>query len=161
MANISNRHRFINNQAVRFVLSAGMGFLVDIAVFRFLRLYVLTGKTYRLQGFNFNSQSVLLTISFFSGVLVNFLITRYLVFFESQTSAAKQLVRFAAVAIVGYLASLAIINVFIEKFAMNPDVARISTALSLFSASFFIHKFFSFSLSLRPHAAGSDNERGS
>lgn len=160
MASVSAHQRFFKNKAVRFVLSAGTGFLVDIAVFRFLRLYILTGKTYRLLGFNFNSQSVLLTISFFSGVLVNFLITRYLVFFESQTSAGKQLARFASVAIVGYLASLAIINVFIEKFAMNPDVARISTALSLFSASFFIHKFFSFSLSLRPHAAGADNDRG-
>jgi hypothetical protein len=32
---------------------------------------------------------------------------------------------------------------------MYPPVARITAALSLFFASYFVHKFFSFSLSLR------------
>lgn len=157
MANVITRYRAFNNQAVRFVLSAGAGFLVDISVFRFLRLYILTDKTYRIAGFNVNNHSLQLTISFFSGVMVNFLISRYLVFSESQTTATKQLIRFGAVSIVGYMASLGIINILIGRFGMNPDLARLATALSLFSASFFIHKFFSFSLSKKDHAA-TDNQ---
>ena len=158
MANVIARYRFFNNQAVRFVFSAGAGFLMDISVFRFLRLYILTDKTYRVAGFNVNNHSLQLTISFFSGVMVNFLISRYLVFAESQTSATKQLVRFASISIVGYMASLGILNVLIGRAGMNPDLARLATALSLFSASFFIHKFFSFSLSSKDHAAATNNE---
>jgi hypothetical protein len=40
---------------------------------------------------------------------------------------------------------------------MYPPVARVTAALSLFFASFFVHKIFSFSLSLRHHASGRNN----
>ena len=159
MANVIAGNRFLKSEVVRFLLSAGVGFLVDITVFRLLRLYILTDKSYRLPGFTVNSHSLQLTISFFSGVLVNFLITRYLVFAESKTSVGKQFSRFAAVAVAGYIASLAIINFLINKLLLNPDFARIITALSLFSLSFFIHKIFSFSLSLRKHASGRNNSQ--
>lgn len=158
MANAIARYRLFHNQVIRFVFSAGAGFLVDISMFRFLRLYVLTDKTYRIAGFNVNNHSLQLTISFFSGVVVNFLISRYLVFSESQTKLTKQLVRFGSVSVVGYLASLGIINLLIGRLGMNPEVARLATALTLFCASFFIHKFFSFSLSSNDHATTANNE---
>ncbi len=79
----------------------------------------------------------------------NFLITKYLVFNQSKTSGYKQFFRFATVATIGYFANLGIISIFIHQFNMYPPVARPLAALSLFFASFFVHKFFSFSLALR------------
>jgi len=92
------------------------------------------------------------------GVVVNFVITRYIVFHESVSSPLKQFVRFVSVAIIGFFANLFMLDIFIRSLNFYPPVARIAAALSLFFASFFVHKFFSFSLSLRHHAAGASSE---
>ncbi len=143
--------KIAKNQVARFILSAGMGFLVDVSVFFLLFHYAFTQRNYNILSVKINNSTLTLGISFTLGVLVNFLITKYLVFTESQTSAYKQFFRFAVVAAVGFFANLGIIEVFINYFDMYPPVARPLAALSLFFASYFVHKFFSFSLALRHH----------
>jgi putative flippase GtrA len=142
------------NQVARFIVSAGMGFLVDIAAFYLFYHRLFTQKDYHLIGVRITNSTMSLAVSFSLGVIVNFLITKYLVFVESETSALKQFLRFTAVAIVGFFANLGVIELFIHSFNMYPPVARPLAALSLFFVSYFVHKFFSFSLSLRHHHAG-------
>jgi len=72
-----------------------------------------------------------------------------LVFTASTTSSSKQFIRFTGVAIVGFFANLGAIKILIQDFDMYPPLARVLAAVSLFFASYFIHKVFSFSLSLR------------
>jgi len=144
-------HKIARNQVARFVISAGMGFLVDVTVFYLLYHNLLIQKKYHFFNSDFRNSTVSLTISYGMGVVVNFLITKYLVFTDSQTSAAKQFFRFATVAIIGFFANLGMISVFIHFFNMYPPVARPLAALSLFVASYFVHKFFSFSLAPRHH----------
>ncbi len=141
--------KIAKNQVARFVLSAGMGFLVDIFVFYLLYHNLLIQKRYHFFHSEFRNSTVSLTISYSLGVIVNFLITKYMVFTESKTSAYKQFFRFATVAMIGFFANLGMIRVFIYYFNMYPPIARPLAALSLFFASFFVHKFFSFSLALR------------
>jgi putative flippase GtrA len=161
MAKATLKQKIFDNQVARFILSAGSGALVDIAVFRVLHYYVLTSKSYRIATLPFSNYALSLTISFFTGVLVNFLMTRYMVFAESKSKSSKQFIRFMAVAIVGYFANLGLIKIFIQKLDMDADIARVTTLCCLFFASFFVHKFFSFSLSLRHHhATGTDSKTG-
>jgi len=151
-------HKIIKNQVVRFIFSAGAGFLVDISAFYLFYHNLLTEKTYQVFNATVRNSTISLAISFFLGVVVNFLITRYLVFSESKLAPYKQFVRFVSVAIIGFFANLGAIKILIQQFDMYPPVARIVAALSLFFASFFVHKLFSFSLSLRHHAVQSHNE---
>jgi putative flippase GtrA len=83
--------------------------------------------------------------------MVNFIITRLLVFTKSKLPLHKQLFRFATVAIIGFFANLGVLKILIQHFGVYPPAARICAALSLFLASYFVHKVFSFSLSLRQH----------
>jgi putative flippase GtrA len=157
-----NGSRFFKNQVVRFIFSAGMGFLVDVCVFYLLYRVLLKQPNYQILQYEVNRHSLSLGISFFVGVMVNFLITRYLVFQESTSSPAKQLIRFLAVAVLGFIANLIILN-FLVRVGVDAPLARVISALSLFFASFFVHKFFSFSIShKRRHAttATSDNRTG-
>ena len=84
-----------------------------------------------------------------------------MVFTESVSSPLKQFVRFVAVAIIGFFANLTVLKIFIQDVHMYPPVARPAAALSLFFASYFVHRFFSFSLSLRHHAAETGNQQSS
>src|ERR1700761_1161252 len=146
------------NHVARFILSAGTGFLVDIFAFYLFYHNLFEQPTYNVLNFRLTNYTLSLSISFFLGVIVNFLITKYAVFTESVTSPYKQFFRFVLVAIIGFYANLLMLKIFIRYLSLYPPVARIAAALSLFFASYFIHKFFSFSLSLRHHAAGAGNK---
>jgi len=152
MINKAFAQKLAKNQVLRFIFSAGIGFLVDISAFYLFYHNLLTEHTYQLMSYTLRNSTISLSISFFMGVVVNFLITRYLVFNESQSKPSKQFFRFMLVAIIGFFANLAVVNLLIRYFGIYPPLARIMAALSLFFASFFVHKLFSFSLSLRHHA---------
>ena len=147
MADINLASKIFKNQVVRFVLSVGIGFLVDAVSFFLIYHFILIQKSYQIFFYLAGNYSLSLSISYFLGVVVNFLMTRYFVFSDSKIPAYQQFFRFALVALLGYFASLFLLNFFINHFHLYPLFARIATALSLLVASFFIHKFFSFSLS--------------
>jgi len=149
MSNISLGNKLLNNQVIRFILSAGAGFLVDICTFYLFYHNLLVQKVYYILTFPVRNSTVSLALSFFLGVLVNFIITRYFVFSESKSPPYKQFFRFITVATIGFFANLLILKFFIQDVHLYPPVARPIAALSLFFASFFVHKLFSFSLSLR------------
>ena len=149
MAEINLGNKLLDNHIVRFVFSAGLGFLVDISAFYLFYHNFLVQKTYNILSVTVRNSTVSLALSFFMGVVVNFLITKYFVFSQSKSSSLKQFVRFASVAVIGFFANLAILKLFIQDLNMYPPVARPLAALSLFFASYFIHKAFSFSLALR------------
>ncbi|MBK0379568.1 GtrA family protein [Mucilaginibacter segetis] len=151
MAKRSLWYKITKSQALRFLLSAGAGFLVDISVFYVFYHNLFTQNRYQVLSLSVRNSTLSLCVSYCLGVLVNFLITKYMVFNESKSSPAKQFIRFAAVAFVGYFANLGVLKIMIQSWGFYPPLARICAALSLFAASFFIHKFFSFSLSLRQH----------
>ncbi|WP_419698648.1 GtrA family protein [Mucilaginibacter sp. NFX135] len=157
MANIKQANKLLDNQVVRFVISAGAGFLVDVSAFYLFYHNLLVRHTYQIFSLTVRNSTLSLALSFCMGVVVNFLITRYMVFTESKLSAYKQFIRFASVAFIGFFANLAVIKILIQDFGIYPPVARIGAALSLFFASFFVHKAFSFSLSLRKHATQKHN----
>jgi putative flippase GtrA len=143
------QHKLVKNQVFRFVFSAGVGFLVDISAFYIFYHNLLNQATYNVFFFTVRNSSLSLAISFFLGVIVNFLITKFLVFHESQSRSSKQFIRFISVAIIGFFANLAVVKFLIQDMGVYPPYARVMAALSLFFASYFIHKVFSFSLSLR------------
>ena len=154
MAETSTGKGFWDNEVVKFLISAGAGFLVDISAYYLFYNNLFKKSNYTLFSFNVQNSTLALAVSFVLGVIVNFLITRYFVFSESKSSPTQQFFRFVLVAIVGFAANLFVLKLFIRVFHMYPPLARITAALSLFFASYFVHKAFSFSLSLRHHAPG-------
>jgi len=149
MPEIKTGNNLLDNQIIRFVVSAGFGFLVDVIAFYLFYHNLLVQKTYNVFSLTVRNSTLSLALSFFMGVVVNFLITKYFVFAESKSSPYKQFFRFISVAFIGFFANLVILKIFTQGLQMYPPVARPLAALSLFFASYFIHKAFSFSLALR------------
>lgn len=152
MANALTR-KIAKNEVLRFILSAGAGFVVDIGCYYLFYHNLFRQNTYKVLHYPVTNYVLSLGVSFFLGVLVNFLITRYFVFTQSKLKPSVQFIRFASVAFIGFFANIGMLKLFVQVLHLYPPVARICAALSLFFASFFIHKVFSFSLSLRHHAA--------
>jgi putative flippase GtrA len=144
-------YKITKSQVVRFLISASAGFAVDISVFYLLYHNLFSQSTYHILFFTARNSTLSLTVSYCLGVMVNFLMTKYFVFKEASTSASKQFFRFTSVAVLGYFANLGVLKILIQWLNVYPPLARILAALSLFVASYFVHKLFSFSLSLRKH----------
>jgi putative flippase GtrA len=150
--------KLIDNQVVRFVLSAGAGFAVDMLAFNLFFHFLFKNKSYNILNAAVSNYAISFSISYIMGVTVNFLITRYFVFSESKLAPYKQFIRFISVATIGYFANLFLIVLMVKKLGIYPTYARPAAALSLFFASYFVHKLFSFSLSLRHHAVQSHHK---
>ena len=144
---VSAWHKLIQSRIFRFLLSAGTGFLVDVTSFYLCYNYIFTTRKYSVLLFTMGNHTLSLIVSFSLGVIINFLMTRYIVFNESKLSPQTQFVRFAAIAAIGLFASLLIMDLLVKPLHIYAPLARIITALSLFFASYFIHKFFTFGLS--------------
>src|SRR5437762_7561982 len=120
MVNEVLEHKLVKNQVFRFIFSAGIGFLVDISVFYLLYHNLLSQHSYQMFSVTVRNSSLSLAISFFLGVLVNFLITKFLVFNESQSRSSKQFIRFISVAIIGFFANLAVVKFLIQEMGVYP-----------------------------------------
>ncbi|AMR32989.1 hypothetical protein A0256_16975 [Mucilaginibacter sp. PAMC 26640] len=144
-------YKITKSHIIRFLLSASAGFLVDMLLFYMLFNVVFKRPSYLIFTFPVSNSSLALAISYSLGVVVNFTMTKLLVFKASETSPAQQFIRFSAVAFVGFFANLGVLTILIKNLHVYAPYARVGAALSLFVASYFVHKFFSFSLSLRQH----------
>ncbi len=82
MTNSKPTNKLLKNQVFRFVISAGAGFLVDVSAFYLFYHNLLVQRTYQIFSLTVRNSTLSLAISFCMGVIVNFLITRYLVFAE-------------------------------------------------------------------------------
>lgn len=137
--------RAMKNEVVRFFLSAGVGFLVDTLVYFLVYNYLFNKHGVTIYGHRMKGVTASLVISFSCQVITNFLITKYLVFSESDLKSRKQFFRFSLVAVLGFIANLLLLKLLVG-FDVYAPLARILAAVSLGAASYFVHKFFSFKI---------------
>src|ERR1700761_8487289 len=107
--------KILKNEVARFIFSAGAGFLVDMSAFLVFYHYLFTQKSYSIFNATVGNYTICLAISFFLGVIVNFLITKFVVFKTSRLAPWKQFLRFISVAFIGYFANLLVIKFLIHN----------------------------------------------
>lgn len=146
----STFRKLLKNQFFGFFLSAGVGFVVDAAVYYLMYNDVFHQQKFKFGGLTFTGEVLSLIISYSCNVICNFLLTKYFVFAHSKLAPRNQFMRFALVAFVGFFANLLLLRLFVSVFKMFPPVARIIAALSLGIVSYFVHKFFSFNIKREP-----------
>jgi putative flippase GtrA len=136
----------------RFAVSGGTATIVDASAYAiFVHLFgVPHAKVAHLEP----KHLVCYSLSYLLGLLTNFLISKYYVFYESTLKFHVQFVRFFIVALIGYIANYYvlllltwIVPLIIQlPKAIFPTFVRIMAAGSVAVGSFLMHKFFSFNI---------------
>jgi len=135
----------INNKVVRYIFSAGMATMVDVVVyFLFFNFIFLKSDQSIFDLLTLSAPTASLAISYSAGLMTNFLITKYLVFTESDLRGIHQLLRYILVAILILALNYLLMSFLIKTLDWYPTIARIFSALSIGCLSFIIHKFYSF-----------------
>lgn len=139
-------YRLVNNKAIRFFLSAGVATLVDVLIYFTVISYLLNYQRINFGWYSASAHNFSLCISYSCGVIINFLLTKYAVFTESNIRGRKQFRRFALIAFLGFFANYGLLRLFVEIFDFYPTPSRIASALSLGIASYYVHKLFTFKI---------------
>jgi putative flippase GtrA len=125
-------------------MSAGLGLLVDVTVYFITFTYIIEKRGVALFNYQTSAHEFSLFISYSTGVTANFLLTKYAVFSESTVASRKQFFRFALIAGIGFFANYTLLRFFVEIVGIVPILSRITSALSLGFASYYVHKLFTF-----------------
>lgn len=136
----------LNNKLVRFFMSAGIATLADVIIYFFVINFLFEHQRVYFGVYSASAHTLSLCVSYSCGVAVNFAITKYAVFNESTLAGKKQFSRFALIAFIGFFANYGLLRLFVEVFDFYPTPSRITSALSLGIAAYYIHKFFTFKI---------------
>ena len=145
-AEVSFFSKCVQNKIIRFFLSAGVAGLVDIFIYTMIINFVIYHQTVKIGTKQVSAHEFTLMISYTSGVIVNFFMTKFVVFTESTRRGRHQFVRFFSIAIIGFFASYGLLRFFVEYCHILPTFSRILTALVLGFLGYYVHKTFTFNV---------------
>ncbi len=140
--------KLLQNKIIRYFFSAGIATGVDVPVY-----FIAFNFIYQKQDVHFFHLFVLsaptasLALSYTCGLITNFLITKYLVFTESDLRGIHQLARYVMVAMLILVLNYFMMSFLIKVLEWYPTISRIVSAVSVGMISFVIHKFYSFKVS--------------
>lgn len=134
-------------RAIRYFFAAATATIVDIIVFWLVFNKVLHQKNHVfLSLFEFKAPTVSLICGFSCGLITNFLITKFLVFNESESETRKQFLRFITVNIFVLIANYFFMWFLKEHLHLYATVSRAVSAVTIGVFSFTAHKLFSFKM---------------
>ena len=136
---------FLDNKVIRYFFSAGMATGVDVTAYFMCYNYIFLKTDQDI--FNLivlSAPTASLAISYSLGLMTNFLITKYMVFTESDLRGIHQLMRYIIVAILILILNYLLMSFLISGLEWYPTISRIISAVSIGFLSFVIHKLYSF-----------------
>ncbi len=138
----------LESKVFRYFLSAGVATIVDISMYFIAFNYIYQKSDIHVFGsFTIAAATASLLLSYTLGLITNFLITKFLVFHESDLETHKQLFRYILVALVILVLNYVLMRFLIRNLDWFPTVARAFSAIAIGMLSFIIHKTFSFKVS--------------
>ena len=139
---------FSQSKVLRYFLSAGVATLVDVSMYFIAFNYIYEKIDIQVfNSFTISAATASLLLSYTMGLITNFLITKFLVFHESDLETHKQLFRYVLVALLVLVLNYLLMRFLIRNLEWFPTVARAVSAISIGVLSFIIHKTFSFRVS--------------
>ena len=144
--------RLLRIRFLRYVLAGGTATVVDMAVFVLLYRFLNLPEVIDLGWIAVGKETPCLLVSFSVGLVVNFNISKYFVFSESDLRTRTQFLRFAGFAFLVFVGNYLVmrsIRPYVgqhldESTLLYPVVVRAVPALAILVFSYLYHKYFSF-----------------
>lgn len=140
--------KFLRLKVVRYFFAAAVATLVDIWIYFIAFNYIYDKQNINFLGiYAFSAPTASLILSYTCGLITNFLITKFLVFTNSDLKTWQQFTRFVFVAIGVLCLNYGLMTFLINKLEWYPTISRAVSAVSVGVLSFVVHKTFSFRVS--------------
>ena len=137
--------KLLKNQGILYLFSGGTSTVVDYGIFYIFYNFIFMQQPINI-GFTLTAHTASLLIGSLCGMVVNFIIQRYIVFPESRESMRKrvQFARYIPVSALVISANYLVLKLLVEALLMNANIARALSAALVAIGSFFLNKYFTF-----------------
>lgn len=139
--------RFAEVKLIRYFFTAGTATLVDFATYFIFFQWVFKKADVPVFGLVLSGPIAALVISYSVGLVVNFILTKILVFNDSDLRTRVQFARYLMVAFVTFWANYFVLKALIELLNIYPTPSRMISAILVAFLSFSFHKVFTFKVS--------------
>ena len=136
--------KLLRSKAILYFFAAGTATLVDISMYFVSYNFLFKKEDVYFLNYILSAPSVALVISYSCGLIVNFSISKFLVFKESEMRTHKQFFRFVMVAFMVFIANYYLLSFLVRTLQWYPTIGRTVSALVIGVISFLSHKTFSF-----------------
>ena len=136
--------RLTEVKLVRYFFTAGTATLVDFATYFIFFHQVFKKEDVELFGYVISAPIAALIISYTVGLITNFILTKLLVFAESELRTRIQFFRYLVVAFITFWANYLVLKALIEWLNVYPTPARMLSAVAVAFLSFSFHKIYTF-----------------
>lgn len=128
----------------RYAACGGANMLLDILIYYVSYNYILNKEVLDLGFFAFKPHIAALWIAFCVSFPVGFLLSKYVVFTQSELRGRVQLFRYLLIVGVNLLLNYAFLKTMVEYLGFYPTIARIFTTCIIVTFSFLSQKHFTF-----------------
>lgn len=139
--------KLYHSKLIRYFVSAGTATGVDVLSYFLAYNFLFKKEGLPVAGIVITAPTLSLAVSYTLGLLTNFMMTKHLVFFESDLHTRKQLFRYVIVALLVLFLNYVLMTFLIRQANWYPTIARACSAVVVGLISFVVHKFFSFRIS--------------
>jgi putative flippase GtrA len=136
--------KFMPLQTFRYAVCGGSNMILDIAVYFISYNFILHKKILNLGFIAFEPYTAALWMAFCISFPTGFILSKYIVFNESQLKGRIQLFRYVLIVIVNLILNYSILKVLVEAFHFYPTIARIFTTCIVVAFSYLSQKHFTF-----------------
>ena len=136
--------KVLKHKGFLYLLSGGTATAIDIGSYYILFNIILKKQDIDWGWILITAPVASFIISYSLGFITNFIITKYVVFKESNLNGGKQLVRYMLVAVIVFIANYSLLKILVETFGFYPTIGRAFSAGLVAIGSYTIHKFYTF-----------------
>jgi putative flippase GtrA len=138
--------RIYEGQLFRYGVAAACGFITDQLTYLLMYYVILSGKTIPIGDWVITPRVPSLLMSFSTGLLVNFSISKYYAFQGSALRGRIQLIRFLQVTVIIFILNYMVMRMLEDQFGLESGISRFVAAASISIVSFFLHKSYTFKM---------------
>ncbi len=131
-------------QTFRYAVCGGSNMLLDIAFYFISYNFILHKKILNLGFVAFQPYTAALWMAFCISFPVGFILSKYIVFNQSQLKGRIQLFRYILIVIVNLILNYSILKLLVEAFHFYPTIARAFTTCVVVAFSYLSQKHFTF-----------------
>jgi putative flippase GtrA len=136
--------RLMPLQTFRYAACGGSNMMLDITVFYISYHYILHEKILDLGYFAFRPWSAALVMAFCVSFPVGFLLSKYIVFSNSELRGRIQLFRYVLVVAVNLILNYSFLKIMVEYMDFYPTIARVFATAIIVTFSYLSQKHFTF-----------------
>jgi putative flippase GtrA len=136
--------KFIPHQTFRYAACGGANQLLNLAVYTFCLYYVFKMKNWDLGFWVFTPHTASFLVAFVVSFPIGFLLSRYVVFNESDVKGRQQIVRYFSIVGICLVLNLVLLKLFVEVFHWNEVLSYFLDVVIVVTFSFLSQKRFAF-----------------